>query len=287
MRKFNFLRLLFEVKLTAVGVLFLLASCKKEIKVDEPDIRTSFPKIEKDITKVATNRDVTAILKVIYRDKKVLNEVKATILSGYYKDERVLLKDLLYPSTSPLYQSESFKKYPVEVGVFKRKFSEELDRGDYQNLKSALRSNYQRNINSTTTLSEAPDPDLEIFSNSSGTSIYFPYSENFGTSFTTSYFDNINTSPTGEMATIVNADRDADSGPGDEPYVCGTRTNQSICYTTVTVDDAYAEINPTHIVGVGAEPAKVQSSQQLQVDVVFNWKSKMYRAIRSPNKLHQ
>ncbi|HVK97261.1 MAG TPA: hypothetical protein VM368_05555 [Flavisolibacter sp.] len=72
------------------------------------------------------------------------------------------------------------------------------------------------------------------------------------------------------MSTIVLADREDNSGPGDEPYVCGTRTNQSICYTTVTVDDAYAEVNPTHIVGVGAEPATPQGTTEAnQVYMVF------------------
>ncbi|HVK97262.1 MAG TPA: hypothetical protein VM368_05560 [Flavisolibacter sp.] len=141
--------------------MFLFSSCKKDLIVDqqEPQKMATFPSNEKAINRVAVNRDVFALLKVVYKEKRALNEVKAAILSGFYEDERVLLKDLLYPEHSELYKSQSFKKFGVEAGVFKKLFLEELDKGEYKNIKAALNSNSQRAVNSTTGFSEAPDPD--------------------------------------------------------------------------------------------------------------------------------
>ncbi len=192
----------------------------------------------------------------MYKDPTAYREVNATIYSGYYEDERVLLKDLLFPDNSKLYQANSFKIFKSAVGAFKKKFIEELSKGDYPSLKQAIPSQTLNNM--LTMPVSASDTASEIFSNSSGISIYFPYSENFGTSFTAAYFDNINTDPFGSMATVIPTDRTADSAPGNEPYRKKTYgTNGEIIwmieYKPVTVNDDYAELKPTHIVGAGVE----------------------------------
>jgi len=224
-----------------------------------------FPTTPKELHQVQVNKDVASILEYVYQDRKAYYEVNAAIYSEYYDDESVMLRDLLFPETSPLYKFESFKKYKSPEGVFKRRFFEALSKGDYPVLKEAMGlNNPDNNANNRLTTAQArgeglaiappaADTAIEIYSNSSGTCIYFPYSENFGSGFTTAYFDNTNTSPRGNTATIVTADREANSAPGREPYICGTRDAMKLCYTTVTVNDAYAEVNETHIVGGGAD----------------------------------
>lgn len=214
------------------------------------------------------NKDVADILKYVYQDWKAHYEVNAAIYSEYYADETVLLRDLLSPEISPLYKLESFKKYKSPEGVFKRRFFEALGKGDYPVLKEAMSLNKASNtIDNRLTTAQARgevlavaapiDTAMEIYSNSRGTNIYFPYSENFGSNFTPTYFDNVNTDPWGNLATIIPTDREANSAPAPEPYRYKTTPLSGgivweIRYKAVTADDAYAEVHPTHIVGSGA-----------------------------------
>ena len=238
---------------------FFLFSCQNEFKNDPPGkINTDrLPETQKEKETVTIIKQVGEILKKVYNDPKAYFEVNATIYSNYYEDERVLLKDLLFPETSTLYKSEKFKSLKVEPGFFKKKFLETLNAGEYTELKKAMGMGIsQSNSKAASAAASIPtDTAAEIFSNSSGTAIYFPYSENFGSNFTASYFDAIN-SPDNRyryLATIVSSQADADSGPGGEPYVCGTKLNPTLCWRNLTVNDDYAEIHQTHIVGVGAQ----------------------------------
>ncbi len=233
------------------------------------DVSAIFPNEKKDIEKVSLLREVSNILKEVYKDPKAYREVNAAIYSGYYEDERVSLKDLLFPETSELYKTKDFKKYQSGVGIFKQRFVEEMDKGNYPALKHAIPSqNYAARENTV-----APtDTAAEIFSNSSGVSIYFPYSENFGSNFTAAYFDNINTDPFGNMATVIPADREADSAPGDEPYRYKTYDANGeivweIRYRPVTVNDDYAEVKPAHIVGSGTQQRTYPSDPPIATNV--------------------
>ena len=185
----------------------------------------------------------------MYQNPKAFYEVVATIYSGYYNDERVLLRDLLFPENSPIYKMEKFKSLRSDIGIFKKEFLNVFNKGTYPNLNKAFAVSASTNYR---TSGPAPidDTTQEIFSNSNGVSIYFPYSENFAAPLTKEYFDQINTYP-GYKATIVAADRVADSGPGDEPYPCGTIQDKHYCFRAVIVNDDYAEGTATHIVGVG------------------------------------
>jgi hypothetical protein len=210
------------------------------------------------------------MLKEIYKKPKAYHEVNAAIYSEYYEDESVLLKDLLTPQTSPLYQTPKFKSLKAFPGEFKKEFFIQLNKGEYPHLKAAM--NYQSN---DARVQDYVDTTMEIFSNSSGVSIYFPYSENFATSLTTTYFDNVNTDAFGDFATVIPADREADSAPGDKPYRHKSYDEYGeivweIWYESVTVNDGFAEINPVHIVGVGVEPTFVNTGNQTnQIYVVF------------------
>lgn len=234
---------------------FVLTACKKDFTpVAEKENNTAvFPTAQKDQQRVAVIKEVADILKVVYSKPKAVQEVVATIRTEYYVDERVLLKDLLTPETSPVYETEKFRTSGVEKGVFKTAFFEAYAKGDYPNLKEALKptaSNHR-------TLEQGIDPKHEIWTNSNGVSIYFPYSEDFPG---INPNDPSNNTENGNLITIVAADRHADSGPGDEPYYCfadATFTSYTVCYRPVTVNDAYAESRPTNIVGMGAHPARI------------------------------
>jgi hypothetical protein len=217
-------------------------------------------------------KEVSSILQEVYVEPKAYYEVNAAIYSEYYEDESVLLKDLLFPDLSNLYKTEKFRKLKAEPGTFRKKFTEVLFAGDYTNLKKAMGID-PANINSRIQAAGLPtDTAMQIYSNSSGVAIYFPYSENFVVPLTTSYFDNINTDPFGYLATVIPADREADSAPGSQPVRRKRTVNNEIewyiGYNSITVNDTYAETFPTHIVGVGAELRQLSPNQVGQVYLV-------------------
>lgn len=229
-----------------------------------------FPTTGIDKQRVAIIKEVGDILKSVYRKPKAVEEVNATIRTGYYADERILLRDLIFPEKSPVYATEKFRTSGAAKGIFRELFLGELAKGDYPKLKTIFKSAAVNHREADT--GAGIDTTHEIWTDQFGTSIYFPYSENFpGISPT----DPNNNTPYGNLVTIVSADREADAAPGWEPYYAEPDPNgfacpDNICYRPVTVDDAYAEYHPTHIVGVGAEPARISGHEPTHpVDVVF------------------
>jgi hypothetical protein len=222
----------------------------------EPTEKVVFPETEPEKAKVAVIKETGQILQQVYKDRAAYHEVLATIYSDYYEDERVLLKDLLYPELSKLYQTAKFKSFKVKTGAFKTEFIKELTKGNYPNLKKAM--NFDA---STFALRTNVDTTQQIYSNSEGVSIYFPYSENYGGNRTEGYFDSINNVPQIRyLATIVTADRIANEAPGLRPFICGTRDEPEICYWNVVVNDAYADSLPTHIIGTSAHPRIIRDT---------------------------
>lgn len=210
--------------------------------------------------RIAVIKDVGKILKEVYKDPKALYEVNAAILAEMYADETVPLRDLLYPDHSSIYTSKTFLERRPPMGIFRERFIEVFKKGDFPRLKEALGNAVRdfENIQLNSSSNPGPDTAKEIFSNSAGISIYFPYSENFGPNYTPAYFDNVNTDPMGSLVTIVAADRDANSGPGSQAVRrVGPNREPIIEFRDVTVNDDFCNSNPTHIVAVGAEPASI------------------------------
>jgi hypothetical protein len=83
---------------------------------------TKFIPLEK--ARIDVLRDVSSILESVYQDPVALYEVNAAILSEYYADEQVLLRDLLYPESSQLYNSSSFLSRKPRIGAFRQAFIE-------------------------------------------------------------------------------------------------------------------------------------------------------------------
>src|SRR5579875_3699518 len=124
-----------------IGFAIFLSSCKKQdSSLQKQTLAQSvvFPTTEKDKQKVQLLKEVGEVLQSVYRKPKARLEVIAAIKTGYYVDERVLLKDLLFSENSPLYNTEKFKAYKAEKGIFKRYFFDALAQGSYPNLKAAI-----------------------------------------------------------------------------------------------------------------------------------------------------
>jgi hypothetical protein len=239
----------------------ILTSCRKENFSTTTPKETApvFPKSPQEKEIASLTNEIGQVLDEVYLNHDAFNEVNAAIYSGFEKDECITVNSLLQPNSSALYKSENFKKMYIKPGSFYRSFKEALSKGDYPLIKKY----YGKNFQSTTMANRNPSPLTTMVAVDSGllkqeiwvvnsVKIYFPYSENFSTMYRP---DNpgINQPDGRYFVTKVTADRDADSGPGREPYLYyGTsRTSPpTVKYNAVTVDDNYAEVTPTHIVNV-------------------------------------
>jgi|GEM_PF-1958014 len=258
-------------------VVLLFPACKKDLGGDSdraaPEQQMSMSR-ENQIAGIS--REIAAILEKVYLDPDACYEVNAAIYAGYYEDERVLLKDLLYPEISELYALDKFKKFRVRQGWFRKLFYEALDKGVYPFLKSQLKAsefNRQRLLDRDRSGTDRPiatrpesassapmvnsvSGDL-IFSTALGAAIYFPYSQNFEAVYKNGVAALTSAPIAYQTPTIVYTDREADAGPGKERYACGTRFSLTACFRQVIVNDDYAYGRPTHIVAVGAQPSVV------------------------------
>ncbi len=246
---------------------FYFVSCKKDFVETNyqtsNEVRFSVTDQEKELTSLT--KEIGDVLKVIYQYPEVLREVDAAIYSGYEKDECISVKNLLQTESSPLYHFAEFNKRNITPGVFYKYFSEEVATGSYplinkyygSYLSKSNASNTSVNsfkVGSPATAAAGPDNGLlkyEIWV-VNGVKVYFPYSENFAATYDPRSPTINNTgNPGGPVVSTVSADRDADSGPGQEPYwVTDQYGVQHLTSRQVTVDDAYAETKATHIVNV-------------------------------------
>lgn len=169
---------------------------------------------------------VTKVLREIYRNRSVVEEVNAAVATGYYVDETIMLKDLLNPETSPVYQMESFKERArargVQAGLFKQYFEEALGN---QNARQ-MNDDYFYNG--------------DIY-------IYFPYHEQ--------------TSGYNQIPVVVPATVEADEAWAYQPYGPEPDIINPPGHMTL-VNDNYAELYQTHVVGDGGVEIYPQANQQ-------------------------
>lgn len=260
----------------------LLTGCRKQTENNNqqrPAVQTGYQQSVAALTK-----EIAGVLTEVYAEHKAVLEVNAAIASGYYADERVLLKDLLNPSQSMLYRHEEFKKLKPDTGIFRRKFCEIIERANYPLINAELRPALRPVETTAANAHVLADSVASISSSAFPVSIYFPYSENFGNA-------QINDSlpPNSKLAivlkpTIAYSDRDADSGPGKKPYYCAA-SQSKLCYGDVTINDAYAEINPTHIVTVGAALGVTNPAPVLKSELVTRTYHGWSRLIKQMDKL--
>lgn len=233
-------------------VVLFFVSCRKNTSEPPPPNPVEFDYDLKTISAITS--EVATALETVYLDRGAHREVCAAIASGYYNDQRVLLRDLLNPGESELYKSESFLNLKVDTGIFRRKFCEIIEKGRFPVLKTELApilatSGWKPGIRNNAQIHNR----VGVFSESQPVAIYFPYAENFP------YLemDAVATNPKLAILrqpTLVASDREADMAPGRAPYYCADGPG-NICYTLMNVDDKYAEVRPTHIITIGSTVA--------------------------------
>lgn len=256
-----------------------LMSCEKQIS---PPVSQATPdRYEQSVT--AITREVSEALAEVYSDHNALVEVNAAIATGYYEDERVLLKDLLFPDQSGLYKSGAMLKFNIDTGCFRKKFCEIVEKGKFRLLSTELNPlikplgfNGQSQV--------LADELASVLSSTSPVSIYFPYSENFNSLQLPDSASSATKLGTVLKPTLVYTDREADIAPGKKPYFCTTAINK-LCYTDVMVNDDYAESKPTHIITVGATPAISTPAAPLKTELVTRTYNGHSRLSRQMDKL--
>lgn len=239
--------------ISAVLLCLTLFSCEKNA-IPVYSESAIFPQTEQEKEAAALHTVFAAMLQQIYQNTEAFREVQAAIWSGYYEDERVLLKALLAPGSHPLYSREAFTQFNILKGNFKKQFDQLISQPEFALLQKHLaKAGYQAGADWSSNSIAQTKTGLQVNANSGidpdpgsaeALSIYFPYSENH----------NPLTVDDGEKwkrATIVAADREANQAPGFEPVNCATIT----CYNPVTVDDDYCETNIVHIAGSGGVAA--------------------------------
>jgi hypothetical protein len=254
--------------------LVLSIGCKKEIESGGPGSGSNPSSIPAESAGVIL--EVAQVLEDVYRSRQAVDEVEAAIQSGYYLDERVLLRDLLFPETSDLYKLRIFIDRKIDTGAFRRAFCREVSEGNYPKLKSELGFLLkERGSNNGGVASNARiENGISVLSGSYPVAIYFPYSENFPYSRITDPRLSVPRKPT-----IVAADRDADNGPGKAPFFCHSNP-EFTCYRDVIVNDDYAYVKATHIITTGAElnpGVSLTAPPNANVNRVYHGASKLTR----------
>ncbi len=160
-------------------------------------------------SKVTTFSD---ILRRMYSDEIVIDEVNEFIFQKYYSDENIVLNDLFSPDKSSI-----SKNLRIKTGQFKFAFDKE----------AALNANLSKaRINGS---------DLQDYLVENGVSIYFPYSDNF------------KGKKLKEITIVMPPKEDTNEAEGIKLSKCGN----TVCEEKVRVNDAYAMKNPTHIIYAG------------------------------------
>lgn len=185
---------------------------------------------------------VAKILRKIYKDPSVRAEVSVAVAAGYYKDERILLKDLLQPAISNVYKLGKFKamklqtKALVEEGRFAKKFREVA----VEFLKSSGNARAQG----------------DDYFTQDDTHIYYPYSEDHvGSTY---------------PITVAEPGENSDFTYAPHPECDGTIENDRYCQQRVRVSDSYAANHPTHIIDVGQiVPAGEYHQAKPEINKVF------------------
>lgn len=187
---------------------------------------------------------VTIVFKELYKDSYNLRLVNAAIYSKVFKDESVLLKDLIYPEAGVLATDQRFinlaKKLNVNLTTFNNNFWNQVNKMGDPAFSSFLQSikpdDYVYELSNKKSAQTYSYGDI---------SIYFPYSENF--SYQIDWIQSDPDNP--QITTIAAATADADEGVGFAPYL---DMNGVLQYQDIIVNDDYAYEHPTQIIGINS-----------------------------------
>lgn len=167
------------------------------------------------------------VLKAMYADEKVVNEVNQSISVDFYSDESIVLKDLLSPEASPWFKNARLKA----SGNFKEAFQKE----------------YTKQLGSNPRLRDGKG-EFSDYLVENGVSVYFPYSENhLGKKYD-------------EITIVMPPKEDVNEAVGIRLTKCG----KGICEEKVLVNDKYAAEHPTHIIYAGGADVKKSYANKLK-----------------------
>ena len=68
-----------------------------------------YPENEEERHLAQRANELTDVIKKVFQNRDAVQEVNAAIFSGFYKDEIVALKDLVYPEESKLLKVKSLR----------------------------------------------------------------------------------------------------------------------------------------------------------------------------------
>jgi hypothetical protein len=243
--------------LLALTLLTAVIGCKKNTidyqngGVDESKVYQK-PITYDQILLVSNLEKITLILEDLYKEKKNLKLVNASIYAKAYTDESVLLKDLINPMHSILPGNKKFVELCSKWNVSLQDFSEAFWKAARVKNDTQLLDflNFVQNKHlALQNLSNNP-LDVNYQDQSSEVSIYFPYSSEFDISASGDSY--------GPVASLVAASAEADEALGFQPHYSG---GALVEYRPVVVNDDYVFSHPTHIVGVnGIEPYETQDA---------------------------
>jgi len=243
--------------LLALTLLTAVIGCKKNTidyqngGVDESKVYQK-PITYDQILLVSNLEKITLILEDLYKEKKNLKLVNASIYAKAYTDESVLLKDLINPMHSILPGNKKFVELCSKWDVSLQDFSEAFWKAARVKNDTQLLDflNFVQNKHlPLQNLSNNP-LDVNYQDQSSEVSIYFPYSSEFDISASGDSY--------GPVASLVAASAEADEALGFQPYYSG---GALVEYRPVVVNDNYVFSHPTHIVGInGIEPYETQDA---------------------------
>ncbi|MBC7924016.1 MAG: hypothetical protein H7Z75_23330, partial [Ferruginibacter sp.] len=159
-----------------VALAMLLTSCEDRLTENQvkptstlpvaPDYRkSSDPEMARNL------RQASLVLARLTTMPEVVEEIEWGIRSGYYHDESILLKDLLKPAESKLYNDPA-RKY-AGPRSFATKFREVLESSNYPHAEE-----FQPRADART--ASLPYEYLVDYFVQHNVQIYFPYSEEFG-----------------------------------------------------------------------------------------------------------
>ena len=234
----------FKICLLLCSLTLLLSNCKKEniqLNQNQPKVVDlskvyKLPSTPSEISLVNNLAKVTDVFKELYKDNSNLRLVNAAIYSKLYKDESILLKDLIFPQESRLVQNKKFntltQKWNTSLNSFSKNFWEIVKKNNDKNFELFLNNLSTIRTALLTTGSNDNNESQQV-------TIYFPYSEVFVLP---------NDGYVEPLTSIVTATADADEGFGYLPYFDNFGNFQY--YIQVLVNDDYAAANPTHIIGV-------------------------------------
>ncbi|HEY8396747.1 MAG TPA: hypothetical protein VIK80_02320 [Flavihumibacter sp.] len=239
-------------------LILLSVSCRKQW--DEERLEQAvFPTTEKEKQYVALIKELGDILKKVYINQDALDEVNAAIYSEYDRDESISIVSLLSRNSVGLYQHPAFKKMRVKEGTFQNEFLKHVSPRSHPLVSKYFRQyldgpgSASNNMRGTSVMVGLDSLPLEVFQ-VEGIKIYFPYSESWGALYNPGAMGvNDPDANLPRLVTIVMADREADSGPGSEPYIyqAGRDAPKEIRWKNVTVNDQYADgARPTHIIHI-------------------------------------